>query len=148
MQAIEEASVEQAAEVHKRYSDERQELITQEVELKAKVTEKSIQDSQKEADEKKRLAQDAHDKLIQLDAERLESEGQNLESRLMLIEQEKTQRLQQFEELRTKEKEVQETLFNLRFQHATGLLENTMRIPVTKKDLARIKTVIRSKQTT
>jgi large subunit ribosomal protein L29 len=52
------------------------------------------------------------------------------------------------EELRTKEKEVQETLFNLRFQHATGLLENTMRIPMTKKDLARIKTVVRSKQTT
>ncbi len=52
------------------------------------------------------------------------------------------------EELRTKEKEVQETLFNLRFQHATGLLENTMRIPMTKKDLARVKTVIRSKQTT
>ncbi|MCX5786050.1 MAG: hypothetical protein NTX59_10205 [Elusimicrobia bacterium] len=71
MQAIEEASVEQAAEVHKRYSDERQELITQEVELKARVTEKSIEDSQKEADEKKRQAQDAHDKLIQLDAERL-----------------------------------------------------------------------------
>jgi large subunit ribosomal protein L29 len=49
------------------------------------------------------------------------------------------------EELRSKEKEIQETLFNLRFQHATGLLENTMRIPMTKKDLARIKTVIRSK---
>ncbi|MFH0788399.1 MAG: 50S ribosomal protein L29 [Pseudomonadota bacterium] len=49
------------------------------------------------------------------------------------------------EELRSKEKEVQETLFNLRFQHATGLLENTMRIPATKKDLARIKTVLRSK---
>ena len=49
------------------------------------------------------------------------------------------------EELRAKEKEIQETLFNLRFQHATGLLENTMRIPMTKKDLARIKTVIRSK---
>ena len=49
------------------------------------------------------------------------------------------------EELRSKEKEIQETLFNLRFQHATGLLENTMRIPVTKKDLARIKTVLRSK---
>jgi large subunit ribosomal protein L29 len=52
------------------------------------------------------------------------------------------------EELRSKEKEVQETLFNLRFQHATGLLENTMRIPVTKKDLARIKTVLRSKMLT
>ncbi|MEW6186600.1 MAG: 50S ribosomal protein L29 [Thermodesulfobacteriota bacterium] len=50
------------------------------------------------------------------------------------------------EELRSKEKEMQETLFNLRFQHATGLLENTMRIPATKKDLARIKTVIRAKR--
>jgi large subunit ribosomal protein L29 len=52
------------------------------------------------------------------------------------------------EELRSKEKEVKETLFNLRFQHATGLLENTMRIPATKKDLARIKTVLRSKRLT
>ncbi|MBA4393457.1 MAG: 50S ribosomal protein L29 [Desulfobacca sp.] len=52
------------------------------------------------------------------------------------------------EELRSKEKEIQETLFNLRFQHATGLLENTMRIPATKKDLARIKTVLRSKRLT
>lgn len=50
------------------------------------------------------------------------------------------------EELRSKEKEVQETLFNLRFQHATGLLENTMRIPMTKKDLARIKTVLSAKR--
>jgi large subunit ribosomal protein L29 len=49
------------------------------------------------------------------------------------------------EELQTKAKEVQETLFNLRFQHATGLLENTMKIPMTKKDLARIKTALRSK---
>jgi large subunit ribosomal protein L29 len=49
------------------------------------------------------------------------------------------------EELRSKAKETQEALFNLRFQHATGLLENTMRIPATKKDLARIKTVLRSK---
>jgi large subunit ribosomal protein L29 len=49
------------------------------------------------------------------------------------------------EELRSKEKEMHETLFNLRFQHATGLLENTMRIPMTKKDLARIKTAIRTK---
>jgi large subunit ribosomal protein L29 len=49
------------------------------------------------------------------------------------------------EELRSKEKEIQETLFNLRFQHATGVLENTMRIPATKKDLARIKTALRAK---
>lgn len=50
------------------------------------------------------------------------------------------------EELKAKEKEVQETLFNLRFQHATGLLENTMRIPATRRDLARIKTVLREKK--
>jgi large subunit ribosomal protein L29 len=50
------------------------------------------------------------------------------------------------EELQSKEKEVQETLFNLKFQHATGLLENTMRIPATRKDLARIKTVLHEKK--
>lgn len=50
------------------------------------------------------------------------------------------------EELKAKEKELKETLFNLRFQQATGLLENTMRIPATKKDLARVKTVLRAKR--
>lgn len=50
------------------------------------------------------------------------------------------------EELLAKEKELKETLFNLRFQHATGLLENTMRIPATKKDLARVKTILRAKR--
>ncbi|OGS08249.1 MAG: hypothetical protein A2270_10485 [Elusimicrobia bacterium RIFOXYA12_FULL_51_18] len=102
MQAIEEASTEQAAEVQRRYANEREGLITQEVEIKAKVTQKSIEESQKETDEKKRLGQDAYDKLTQLEAERLDSEGRNLESRLLLIEQEKTQRFQQFEDLRTK----------------------------------------------
>lgn len=50
------------------------------------------------------------------------------------------------EELLAKEKELRETLFNLRFQHATGLLENTMRLPATKKDLARVKTVLQAKR--
>ena len=49
-------------------------------------------------------------------------------------------------ELQAKEKETQETLFNLRFQQATGLLENHMRLSSTKKDLARIKTIIRQKR--
>jgi hypothetical protein len=102
IQAIEEASVEQAAEVHKRYSDERNNLTVQQVELKTRTTQKEIEESQKEASEKLRLAQDAHDKLIALDAERLEAEGLSLESRLMLLEQEKAQRIQQFEELRAK----------------------------------------------
>ncbi|HOX22535.1 MAG TPA: hypothetical protein PLL10_03650, partial [Elusimicrobiales bacterium] len=102
MQAIEEASSEQAAEVQRRYANERQGLITQEVELKTRVTQKSVEESQKEADEKKRQGQDAYDKLTQLEAERLDSEGRNLDSRLLLIEQEKTQRFQMFDDLRAK----------------------------------------------
>lgn len=49
-------------------------------------------------------------------------------------------------ELRQKEKYLSEELFNLKFQLATGQLENTMRVPQIKKDLARIKTIIREKK--
>ena len=38
---------------------------------------------------------------------------------------------------------LKEELFNLRFQHATGQLENPMRIGEVKKTIARIKTVQR-----
>ncbi len=48
-------------------------------------------------------------------------------------------------ELRQKEIEVTEQLFNLKFQHATGQLENTARLPQVRKDLARVKTVLREK---
>jgi large subunit ribosomal protein L29 len=36
--------------------------------------------------------------------------------------------------------------FNLRFQRATGQLENTSRVRQVRKDIARIKTVARQKQ--
>jgi large subunit ribosomal protein L29 len=49
------------------------------------------------------------------------------------------------EELRKKEEELTQELFNLRFQHATGQLENTQRIPLTRKDLARVKAVLTEK---
>ncbi|MBW1989479.1 MAG: 50S ribosomal protein L29 [Deltaproteobacteria bacterium] len=49
------------------------------------------------------------------------------------------------QEIRVKVQELTETLFNLRFQHATGQLENTARLPKTKKDLARLKTILRQK---
>lgn len=49
------------------------------------------------------------------------------------------------EELKGKEKDLREELFNLRFQHATGQLENTMRIPQVKRDLARVKTILKEK---
>ena len=50
------------------------------------------------------------------------------------------------DELKGKEKDLREELFNLRFQHATGQLENTMRIPQVKKDLARTKSILREKE--
>ncbi len=48
-------------------------------------------------------------------------------------------------ELLVKEKELGEELFNLRFQHATGQLENVMRIPQVKRDIARVKTILKEK---
>ena len=37
-------------------------------------------------------------------------------------------------------------LFNLRFQLATGELDNPMRINTVKKDIARVKTVLRERE--
>jgi large subunit ribosomal protein L29 len=48
-------------------------------------------------------------------------------------------------ELLIKEKELGEELFNLRFQHATGQLDNVMRIPQVKRDIARVKTILKEK---
>jgi len=47
------------------------------------------------------------------------------------------------EELKDKEKEASQELFNLRFQKATGQLRNTAIISKTKKNLARVKTVLK-----
>lgn len=49
------------------------------------------------------------------------------------------------EETEAKLKDLTVELFNLRFQHTTGQLENPMKIPQTKKDIARIKTVLNEK---
>jgi len=46
-------------------------------------------------------------------------------------------------ELKEREGELSQELFNLRFQKATGQLGNTAVIGKTKKDLARVKTVLR-----
>ncbi|EFK12093.1 ribosomal protein L29 [delta proteobacterium NaphS2] len=52
------------------------------------------------------------------------------------------------EELKEREKETGQEIFNLRFQKATGQLGNTAMIQKTKKDLARVKTVIREMEIT
>lgn len=49
-------------------------------------------------------------------------------------------------ELNTKVSELKEELFNLRFQLATGQLENPMRIREVKKTIARVKTVQREEE--
>ena len=51
------------------------------------------------------------------------------------------------EQLEEKVKELKSDLFNLRFQLATGQLQNTMQISNVKRDIARAKTVIRQKET-
>ncbi len=49
------------------------------------------------------------------------------------------------DELGAKLKEVSEELFNLNFQHSSQQLDNTARLGQAKKDLARLKTVLREK---
>lgn len=46
------------------------------------------------------------------------------------------------EQLEDKLKELKETLFNLRFQHATGQLDNPMKIKEVRHDIARVCTVM------
>ena len=49
------------------------------------------------------------------------------------------------EKLEAKLQELKKDLFMLRMQHATNQLDNPMQIAAVKKDIARIKTIIREK---
>jgi large subunit ribosomal protein L29 len=50
------------------------------------------------------------------------------------------------EELETKLADIKKNLFNLKFQKATGQLENPVRIRNLRKDIARIKTLLKEKE--
>ena len=50
------------------------------------------------------------------------------------------------DELNAKLGSLKEELFNLRFRHATGQLENPNVVKTVKKDIARVKTVIRERE--
>jgi large subunit ribosomal protein L29 len=50
------------------------------------------------------------------------------------------------EELTLKERELRQEVFNLRLQKAAGQLANTAAIVKAKKDLARVKTILRSRE--
>ena len=51
------------------------------------------------------------------------------------------------DKLQEKLQELKKDLFMLRMQHATNQLDNPMRIAAVKKDIARIKTIIREQET-
>ena len=50
------------------------------------------------------------------------------------------------EEINEKLTETREELFNLRFQNATGQLDNYKRLSELKRDIARIKTILRERE--
>lgn len=50
------------------------------------------------------------------------------------------------EQLRSREQELKDQLFNLRFQLATGQLENTASLKAVRKNIARVKTVLRQQE--
>jgi len=50
-------------------------------------------------------------------------------------------------ELQAKDLDLQQELFNLKFQFQTGQLEHAAKIKDTKKDLARVKTILKEKGT-
>jgi large subunit ribosomal protein L29 len=50
------------------------------------------------------------------------------------------------EELKQRERELREELFNLRFQHSLGQLTNTAQISQVKREIARIKTILRERE--
>jgi len=50
------------------------------------------------------------------------------------------------EEIQRKRDDMKEEMFNLRFQHGVGQLENTAKLKQTRRDIARIETLIREQQ--
>ena len=66
---------------------------------------------------------------------------------MMKAKEMKEVRGQSVEKLQEKLQELKKDLFMLRMQHATNQLDNPMQIAAVKKDIARIKTIIREKET-
>ena len=49
-------------------------------------------------------------------------------------------------DLLAREKELSEQLFKLRFQKAIGQLDNALKVRETRRDIARVKTILKEKQ--
>jgi large subunit ribosomal protein L29 len=61
------------------------------------------------------------------------------------VKAEKVRELSQ-DELTAKENELQEQMFKLRMQKATGQLDNASRLSEVRRDIARVKTILREKR--
>ena len=55
-------------------------------------------------------------------------------------------RAMSLDEMHRKAADLKEELFNLRFQHEIGQLENPLKMKQTKRDIARIKTIIKESE--
>ena len=66
---------------------------------------------------------------------------------MMKAKEIKETRNMSLEQLNGKLNDLKKDLFMLRMQHATNQLDNPMRLNAVKKDIARIKTIIREKET-
>jgi large subunit ribosomal protein L29 len=50
------------------------------------------------------------------------------------------------DDLKGKEKELQEQLFRLRLQKSVGQIDNALKLRETRRDIARVKTILKEKQ--
>jgi large subunit ribosomal protein L29 len=50
------------------------------------------------------------------------------------------------DDLKRKEKELQEQLFRLRLQKSVGQIDNALKLRETRRDIARVKTILKEKQ--
>ena len=66
---------------------------------------------------------------------------------MMKAKEIKETRNMSLEQLNGKLNDLKKDLFMLRMQHATNQLDNPMQLAAVKKDIARVKTIIREKET-
>nr|WP_224758013.1 50S ribosomal protein L16 [Limosilactobacillus oris] len=78
--------------------------------------------------------------------EALRLAGHKLPVRTKIVQREEVLNGLTTDKLLDREKELKEQLFNLRFQLATGQLENTASLKKVRKDIARVKTVLRQQE--
>ncbi|HAH08343.1 MAG TPA: hypothetical protein DCM05_17765, partial [Elusimicrobia bacterium] len=100
--AIEEGSAEQAAEIHRRYHAERQGMIARTAEIHVRKTREVVQEERKAGDELLRLVAERTEAEGKASTDRATQERKGLESRLILIDVEKQTRLRALDELKSK----------------------------------------------